>query len=291
MKNLPIGQKKGQIESQLKSKIKNQLKNYLNLDARIFQILFLSLLLSFGVFLFDFSIHPLQVIFCFGVGLLTQCFFIKKYNLSKYTLLSCLISCLGISLLLRSSGLFLHPLAAFLAISSKFLITIDKQHIFNPAAFGIGVMLICSSNAWVSPGQWGSYFFLATIVLVLGLTIVTKVRQFDLSFCFLFIYGSLICLRNFYLGNPFSISLHQLASGSLLVFCFFMVSDPKTSPNHLFSKFIYTFLLSVGVILWQFYLFQNNGFIFVLLLFTPFVLILDKLFNVTNKFRWQLGSA
>jgi Na+-transporting NADH:ubiquinone oxidoreductase subunit NqrB len=45
-------------------------------------------------------------------------------------------------------------LAGSLAISSKFLLQVEKKHFFNPANFGIIAALILTPDAWVSPGQW-----------------------------------------------------------------------------------------------------------------------------------------
>src|SRR6202022_442715 len=47
-------------------------------DARVFQILFLALLLTTGVLLRDFSLHPLQMALAFAAGLATQAFWLKR---------------------------------------------------------------------------------------------------------------------------------------------------------------------------------------------------------------------
>ena len=44
-------------------------------------------------------------------------------------------------------------------------------------------------------------------------------------------YGLLLIGRALWLGDPLSIPLHQLQNGALLIFAFFMISDPKTTPN------------------------------------------------------------
>jgi hypothetical protein len=49
-------------------------REFLPKDARVFQILFLALLLTTGVLLRDFSLHPLQMALAFAAGLATQAF-------------------------------------------------------------------------------------------------------------------------------------------------------------------------------------------------------------------------
>ncbi|MDE0119011.1 MAG: hypothetical protein OXM55_03260 [Bdellovibrionales bacterium] len=61
-------------------------------------------------------------------------------NLSRGHFLSVFITCLSLVLLLRSNNLWIHPLASFIAISSKFCVQYNKQHFFNPSAFGIFVV-------------------------------------------------------------------------------------------------------------------------------------------------------
>src|SRR5205823_12023884 len=53
----------------------------------------------------------------------------------------------------------------------------------------------------------------------------------DVSIAFL---GSWVLLRSarvHYLGQRPEVLIHQLTSGSLLLFTFFMISDPKTTPR------------------------------------------------------------
>ena len=88
-------------------------------DARVFQIVFLAALLTIGVLLRDFSLQPLQMILAFAAGLATQAFWLKRLGLQQKGFLSAIVTCCGLSLLLRSDALWAHPLAAILAMSSK----------------------------------------------------------------------------------------------------------------------------------------------------------------------------
>ena len=51
--------------------------------------------------------------------------------------LSAIVTCCGLSLLLRSDTLWVHPLAAALAMSSKFVLRVNGKHLYNPANLGV----------------------------------------------------------------------------------------------------------------------------------------------------------
>ena len=87
-------------------------------DARVFQIVFLSALLTTGVLLRDFSVQPLQIALAFAAGLATQAFWLKRLGLQQKGLLSAIVTCCGLSLLLRSDTLWAHPVAAALAMAT-----------------------------------------------------------------------------------------------------------------------------------------------------------------------------
>ena len=118
----------------------------------------LGVFLGIGAFTFDFSIYFLQIFLTFLAGLICQYLWIKKLKLPSHSFFSALITCLSIALLIRSSNFWVHPLCAVLAISSKFIIQKNHKHFFNPSAFGIVLMLLFPGVAWLSPGQWGSFF-------------------------------------------------------------------------------------------------------------------------------------
>ena len=246
----------------------------------------LGILLGIGVLNFDFSIHFLQVFLTFLAGLACQYLWIKRLKLSSNSFFSALITCLSIALLLRSSNFWVHPLCAVLAISSKFIIQKEHKHFFNPSAFGIVLMLLLPGVAWLSPGQWGSFFLIAAWIVVFGSFITTKVYRVDISWFFLIFYLGGLLLRNTWLGYEWAIFQHSMLNGSLLVFAFFMISDPKTSPNHLFGKVIQAFFVAIVSLFIHYYLYKQNGFIYALVLSSLLVPVLNK-FLPAQSFEWR----
>jgi Na+-transporting NADH:ubiquinone oxidoreductase subunit NqrB len=259
---------------------------FLPKDARIFQILFLALLLTTGVLLRDFSLHPLQMALAFAAGLATQAFWLKRLGLEQRGFLSAIVTCCGLSLLLRSDTLWAHPLAATLAISSKFVLRIHGKHLYNPANLGVIAAITLIPGTWVSPGQWGNDLALAVWLLMLGTIVTTRARRLDISWVFLGAFLGLVALRVMLLGQSWAIWWHQLGNGALLLFTFFMISDPMTIPNRRGPRIAYALIVAAAAIGWQYLLFRPNALIWALFLATPLVPLLDRLFP-GEGFSWR----
>ncbi len=244
-------------------------------------------LLSLGVYLYDFTLGLEQVILTFMGGLLAQLFWVKKYNLSKASFLSAGITCMGLVLLLRTNTLWLHPLIAVLAISSKFILQKNKQHIFNPTAIGLVIALTFFSSSWLSPGQWGSQILLAFWLIAIGSVLTFRAKQLDMAWYFLLFYLGGMALRNLYLGYEVEILIHAAKNGSLLLFAFFMITDPKTTPNHKYSKILFAFIIAMGSLICRYYFYFNHSYIYCLVVTSLFVPLFNKKF-IAPKFQWRV---
>src|SRR5437773_1739092 len=265
-------------------------------DARVFQILFLAGLLTTGVLLRDFSIHLPQIALAFAASLATQAFWLKRLGLQQKGFLSAVVTCCGLSLLLRSDTLWAHPLAAALAMSSKFLLRVNGKHLYNPANLGVIAAITLLPGTWVSAGQWGSDLALAVWFLMVGTIVTQRVRRLEVSWVFLGAFLGLAALRVALLGQSWAIWWHQLGNGALLLFAFFMISDPMTIPNRGGARVVYALIVACGAAAWQYLLFKPNALIWALIwalfLLTPLVPVLDRFFPA-RKFEWRsaVGSA
>ena len=255
-------------------------------DIRCLQISFMGALFSYGVLKFDLSLSWTQIVMTFVAGLLTQFFWIKKCNLKISSLLSATITCLSLALLLRSYNLWIHPLAACIAINSKFMIQHKRQHFFNPSALGIFVVLLLE-GAWISPGQWGSNVSLAVWMVACGCFIASRVHRMDTAWLFLIFYLGGLLIRNTYLGYEMPVFYHAASNGSLLLFAFFMISDPKTSPNHFIGKILFTFLVALSTLICNYYFYIDNGLIYSLVFWSCSIPLLNYQFQATS-FQWKI---
>ena len=264
----------------------SRLRAALPCDARLYQIAFQAVLLTVGVLVRDFALDPRQMLLTFAAGLVTQWLWLKALDLEHKGALSALITCFGLSLLLRSDTLWVHPLAAVIAISAKFLLRVNGKHVFNPANLGVIVALMLLPGAWVSPGQWGNDVALAGWFVALGGLVTQRARRWDISWVFLAAWLGLVAMRVLWLGQPWTIFLHQFTNGGLLLFAFFMISDPMTIPNRRSARIGYAILVAALAFAWQFALFRTSGLLWALFLASPLVPLIDWRWP-GEKFNWR----
>lgn len=158
---------------------------------------------------------------------------------------SALITSLSLSILLRATSLWVWLAAGFIAISAKFLIRYRKKHLFNPACIGIvTVSLIGGSAAWVSPGQWGQTPLFAAFAIGFAALVLSSAKRLDIALGFLIGFAAMLFGRALYLGDPMAIPMHQMQSGALLVFAFFMITDPRSTPDSRLARLIFAFAVA-----------------------------------------------
>jgi hypothetical protein len=231
-------------------------------DPRLYQIATLTSLLLYGLIWLDFDITPARATVMLATVLLTQAVCDRSISgplPTQVNVRSALISGLSLCLLLRTNRLDLAVLAAVLTIAGKFLVRFRGKHVFNPTNGGLVAMLLLTDQVWVSPGQWGSAAFFAFLMACLGGMVVKRASRSDVTYAFIVFYGALLFGRSFYLGEPLAIPLHRLESGALLLFTFFMISDPKTTPDSRAGRVLFAALVAFGAWYVQFRMFRTNG--------------------------------
>ncbi len=221
-------------------------------DPRIFQILFLGVLLAAGAWLRDFSLSTAQIILTFVAALAAQHLSFAMRPDAPRSYRSAIITAFSLTLLLRADNLWVHPAAASMAILSKPIIRIRGKHLFNPANFGVIFAMLMLPGAWVSPGQWGQDVAIAGWMIALGAFVATRAHRADISWSFLACYVGAMAVRVLYLGQRWAVLDHQLMNGALLLFAFFMISDPMTTPNHPRARALHAAIVAAIAFTWQF---------------------------------------
>ena len=264
----------------------NRLTSQLStLDPRLYQIASLSTLLLYGVIWLHFDISVIQIAVTLATALLTQYAGTRFYNLPAFDPKSPLISALSLCLLLRTDHLAVAALASFVAIGSKFVIRWKDKHVFNPTNLAL-VVMIGSGLGWISPGQWGQVAWFGFLIACLGSLVVTRAARADVTLSFLSFYVGLLFARAVWLGDPLTIPLHQIQSGALLIFAFFMISDPKTTPDSRAGRIVYALIVTLAALYVQFGLFRPNGPLWGLIACAPFVPLIDRLLPAV-RYDWS----
>ncbi len=173
----------------------------------------------------------------------------------------------GVAFILRASGTrhgdwwSLHGiqyfiLAASLAMLSKYLIRPGGRHLFNPSNFGVVWTLLVIGPKSVFPqylwwGRLGVPVVLAYCVIVLGAPWVLRpVRMVRMALAFIGTFWPLVAALAL-AGHRFAAIWHTgpisgtsywadiCLSPELLIFAFFMMSDPQTAPKNQRGRLIY----------------------------------------------------
>ena len=255
-------------------------------DPRYCQIVVLSLLVVFGVFVLNFDIRWQNALTIVVSALVAQYIASNFIGEIKFDPLSPMITSLSLTLLLRTEATELAMLAAAIAIGSKFLLRVRGKHVFNPANVALVALSLLSDRAWVSSGQWGSAAIGAFALACLGFIVLTRAKRAETTLAFLSAFAILLLGRALWLNDPLSIPLHQLQNGTLLIFAFFMISDPKTTPDSRIGRVTYGMLVASIAYAIQYIFYEPTGPILALIISAPFVPLIDAIFR-GQIYRWK----
>jgi glycine betaine catabolism B len=125
-------------------------------------------------------------------------------------------------------GLAGMAMAAIVAIASKFLLAINRKHVFNPVAIGVFV----SAFVLDQPATWwiGGNLALLPLVLILGVLVVRKVQRFEMVITY--ILADLAITLATATPDMYGEALSQALLYSPLLFAgFAMLTEPLTAPQ------------------------------------------------------------
>ena len=168
-------------------------------------------------------------------------------------------------------GLHLFIFVTLISLLPKYLIRRNGRHIFNPSNIGlawalllIGPHYVFSEHLWWAP--LGAPVLIAMAVIFVGaFFILRQVKMIPMAVTFLATFLVLIAIfavagRSYYAtwhNGPVGGSFYWLTialSPELLIFVFFMITDPQTAPKSPLARKIYavaTAVVAAGLILIQ----------------------------------------
>ncbi len=186
-------------------------------------------------------------------GCALEVLFSWVFHKRKIVPLSAFISCTSLGILLNyshHSWVLLFPV--FLTIGSKYLLTFEGRHVFNPSMFGVATSLLLSRELiTAAPAyQWaGGAFtlsiFLGTAALML---FIFRVGKGPLIVSFLFFYALQTAVRAYVMRHHLpwqTLFLGTLESPPFFLFTFYMITDPATSPKGWKGQVVLAFVLTL----------------------------------------------
>ncbi|MGI8425638.1 MAG: RnfABCDGE type electron transport complex subunit D [Actinomycetota bacterium] len=168
-------------------------------------------------------------------------------------------------------GIHYFVLVILLSLLPKYLIRLKGRHIFNPSNVGlawgllmIGPSHVFSEHLWWAPFGWP---MVVSILVIFGGAwwVLRQVNMIPMATAFMVAFMAIIGIfavagRSYYAlwaEGPVSGSFYWLTvalSPELLIFAFFMITDPLTSPRSPHGRIIYavaTAFVAAGLIAFQ----------------------------------------
>lgn len=141
---------------------------------------------------------------------------------------------------------FLFLLAAcLLAMLSKYIVAIEKQHVFNPAAVAVLAIALVSNT---SASWWIGTPVMLPFVLVGGLLLARKIQRKQMLGIFFATYFLLTGLFAFFQGgflHVLPIWQAGILDSAVFFFGFIMFTEPLTSPNRSLLRNSYAVLVAI----------------------------------------------
>ena len=258
-----------------------------NRDARHWQILALTGLFVLANTYSDFAGRPLALPAAFSGAMLAQLIGSKAVG-ATFQWKSALITSLSVSILLRAVSPWAWFCAAFIGVGAKFAVRYNNKHIFNPACLGIvSVSVVAGADAWVSPGQWGTAPLFAAFAIGFAALVLSSAKRLDIALGYLGFHALALFGWAIYYGDPFAIPLRAMQNGALLVFAFFMITDPRSTPDSRTGRIL--FAVSVAALASYLGWLTNmpGEPLYALAIAAPLTLFLDRIFPA-GRFEWSM---
>jgi ferredoxin-NADP reductase/Na+-translocating ferredoxin:NAD+ oxidoreductase RnfD subunit len=122
--------------------------------------------------------------------------------------------------------------ASILAMVAKYLLTVQKRHLFNPAAVSVAAIALLSPEH--SATWWVGTPAMLPFVLIGGLLLIRKIQREDMVFNFLMAYLIIVGLGSILATGSIATIIRawqvSILNSALFFFMFVMLTEPLTSP-------------------------------------------------------------
>src|SRR6266581_3334779 len=134
---------------------------------------------------------------------------------------SAYITGISLALLTKPQANMLWPFAlgAFIAITSKYVLTYRGRHLWNPSNFAVALL----------SHQWGNDLGTNLVIWAFGLVIAWRARVLHVTLTYVACFVSFAALRHFLVGGPLLAEIAPITGPMYQLFVFFMVTDPRTT--------------------------------------------------------------
>src|SRR5262249_48290435 len=151
--------------------------------------------------------------------------------------ISALILALIVSPLQSYQDLWFLGWASVWAMASKYIVAINRKHLFNPVAFAVALtyFTINQSASW-----WVADEHMLPLIILGGLLIVRKIQRSDLVFSFLLTTLGTVLMFSVINGDNVLTEVQRvLVYSPLFFFAFVILTEPLTTPPTRALRIVY----------------------------------------------------
>ena len=178
-----------------------------------------------------------------------------------------------------------------IAIGAKFLIRYNRKHIFNPACIAIvSLSLLLGTEAWISPSQWGTAPLFAAFAIGFAALVLSSAKRLDIALGYLGFHAAALFGWAIYYGDPFAIPMRQMQNGALLVFAFFMITDPRSTPDSRIGRILFAATVAATASLLGWATGLDGEPLYALALIAPLTIFMDRIFPA-HRFEWSASKS
>ncbi len=193
---------------------------------------------------------PFALLFMVGFSVaacaITNWIFARVYGVPanvESVYISALILALIITPLTTWNDLWFIGWASVLAMASKYIVAVNKKHLFNPVAFAVALTALTidqTASWWIGTGA------MLPFVLIGGLLVVRRIRRFGLAISFLSAaVGTTILFTLVGHGDLIESLKFTLLYSPALFFAFIFITEPLTTPPTRSLQLVYGALVGM----------------------------------------------
>ena len=146
--------------------------------------------------------------------------------------MSGVVSAFGVFVLIDSPLLWPTALAAVLAMFSKHFIRVRGNHLFNPNNFGVAMVIWGFPDLAVTGAhRWAGKVGLSLLLFAIGWLLVWRAKRWLVSLSYVLAFFAFNFLRTLLFHKPWWAYSLALLGPAMQLFVFYMISDPRTSPE------------------------------------------------------------
>jgi hypothetical protein len=239
-----------------------------------------------GQAVLGFDVSVAQILLSIGTAAALELVIVARSEQVVAWPASALLTGNGVALILRTPGTVhgdwwstrgwpVFVAASGVSLLSKYAIRVGDRHLFNPSNLGLVVVFLVFGSQHADPqdlwwGPWRPALAVTVgVILVGGLTLARRLRLFSVALTFWATFAAGIAVLA-WSGHAITARWHVgavtgwsywwvfVASPEIVIFVFFMITDPRTAPTGRVSRPVYA--ASVGVVASVLAAFQRTEF-------------------------------